>query len=196
MKLIINKIYKKNKIIHYLIGDDFYMKKILIIMLFSVILCTGFKENIVIPNDAIRVRVIANSNSAQDQSIKLKVRNSIQKTTTELLKNTTTSAEAEGIIINNMPLIKNNIDDLLTHEDYKKGYKINFGKNYFPQKKFKKKTYKEGYYKSLLVTLGTGKGSNWWCVLFPPLCLMEVEETNSNDTKYELYVTKLLKKIF
>ncbi|MBQ9011225.1 MAG: stage II sporulation protein R, partial [Bacilli bacterium] len=46
--------------------------------------------------------------------------------------------------------------------------------------------YKEGYYESLLVTLGKGKGDNWWCVLFPPLCLIEADE--SSDVQYKSFV--------
>lgn len=69
-----------------------------------------------------------------------------------------------------------------------------FGFNYFPSKKYKGITYKDGYYESLVVTLGEGKGDNWWCVLFPPLCLLEAEE--STDVEYKSYVKELIDKYF
>ena len=54
--------------------------------------------------------------------------------------------------------------------------------------------YKEGEYESLLVTLGKGKGDNWWCILFPPLCSLEVEENNSENIEYSLYIKEMFEK--
>ena len=67
--------------------------------------------------------------------------------------------------------------ETLKNLGYDKDYKINYGYNYFPKKKYKSVTYKEGMYESLVITLGTGEGDNWWCVLFPPLCLVEADES-------------------
>ena len=72
------------------------------------------------------------------------------------------------------------------------GYDINFGYNYFPEKEYKGVKYNEGYYESLLVTLGEGKGDNWWCVLFPPLCLIEADE--SSDVEYRSIIEEILEK--
>ena len=75
-------------------------------------------------------------------------------------------------------------------------FQVHYGLNYFPEKKYKGVTYKEGYYESLVVTLGEGKGENWWCVLFPPLCLLEAEETNTNAVEYKFFVQDLITKYF
>ena len=70
-------------------------------------------------------------------------------------------------------------------------YNINFGYNYFPAKQFKGHTYEEGYYESLVVSIGEAKGDNWWCVMFPPMCLpaaesdVELDEVLSRD-EYEI----------
>ena len=72
------------------------------------------------------------------------------------------------------------------------GYKINFGQNYFNKKKYKGITYEEGYYESLLIILGKGEGDNWWCVLFPPLCLIEAEE--SDKVEYKFFIKELIEK--
>ena len=77
-------------------------------------------------------------------------------------------------------------------KNYNLPYKINFGYNYFPEKIYRGVTYDEGYYESLLITLGEGKGDNWWCVLFPPLCLLEAEE--STAVEYTTLVGEILKK--
>ena len=76
------------------------------------------------------------------------------------------------------------------------GYKVNFGINYFPEKNYKGVIYEEGYYESLVVTLGSGNGENWWCVLFPPLCLMEGEETNTDEVEYKSFVKEMIDKYF
>ena len=89
-------------------------------------------------------------------------------------------------------MIDNRINDLLIKENYPLGYQIHFGQNYFPEKNFKGVTYEEGYYNSLLVTLGEGKGDNWWCVLFPPMCLMEAEE--SEEVEYKFFIQELIEK--
>lgn len=147
---------------------------------------------LVIPENAIRMRVIPNSNSDYDQQIKAKVKEVLQTTTYDLLKDTKGSEEAEKIIKANLSLIDNRINDLLVKENYNLDYKINFGLNYFPDKEFKGVTYTEGYYNSLLVTLGAGEGDNWWCVLFPPMCLIEAEE--SEEVEYKFFIQELLEK--
>lgn len=174
------------------------MKKfITIIMIGIVIYMVGSRSivqatELIIPSDAIRMRVIPNSNSEYDQAIKQKVKEELQTTTYELLKDTKGSEEAERIINANLELIDNRINDLLVSEHYTLGYKLHFGQNYFPEKEFKGVTYKEGYYNSLLVTLGNGEGDNWWCVLFPPMCLMEAEE--SEKVEYKFFVQELIEK--
>ena len=73
-------------------------------------------------------------------------------------------------------------------------YDINYGNNYFPEKKYKGVTYKEGNYESLVVTLGNGKGDNWWCVMFPPLCLMDTEEQNLSNAEYHFWIKDIFDK--
>ena len=67
----------------------------------------------------------------------------------------------------------------------------------FPEKEYKGVVYDEGYYESLLVTLGEGKGDNFWCVLFPPLCLMEAEETDdTTEVEYKSFIKEIIEKYF
>lgn len=168
------------------------MKKIIIILIPIIFLM--IKVNARIPNDAIRIRVVANSNSEYDQQIKYKISDYLKSEMYMLLKNTKTKEEAEKIITNNLKKIDNNIYSILKKENYTLGYTINYGKNYFPEKKYKGQIYEEGYYESLLVTLGKGEGENWWCVLFPPLCLIEAEE--NEKVEYDFFLFNIIKNIF
>ena len=161
----------------------------LIILLYVFI---GRVSSLAIPDDALRIRVIANSNSNYDQEIKKIVKENIQYKLYELLKNTKGIDQARKIINNNLNDIDNNVKETLQLLNYELGYDINFGLNYFPSKEYKGVTYDEGYYESLVITLGEGKGDNWWCVLFPPLCLLEAEE--STEVEYTSFVKELLDK--
>ena len=66
--------------------------------------------------------------------------------------------------------------------------------NYFPEKEYKGLTFDEGKYESLVITLGSGVGKNWWCIMFPPLCLLEAKENNLNEVEYKSYVKTMLDK--
>lgn len=165
------------------------MKK-LIIVLFVLSLGIIFikhDEDIIIPNNAIRFRVIANSNTLEDQMKKMKIKETIEKEVYELIDDATNSTEVGEIL-------KNNIDEIeaITNK-YGVPYKINYGMNYFPSKSYKGVVYGAGNYESLVITLGEGLGDNYWCVLFPPLCLID-EEKEISDVDYQLYVKKLLNK--
>ena len=172
------------------------MKKIIIllttILIFYVFISNALASTLTIPDDALRVRIVPNSNSDYDQQIKLKVKDNLQPKLYNLLKDANNSNEAKTIIENNLPNIKSNVKTTLEQEKYNKNFNVNYGYNYFPEKEYKGVKYNEGYYESLLVTLGEGKGDNWWCVLFPPLCLIEAEE--STETEYKSFVKELIEK--
>lgn len=172
------------------------MKKTVILLLiigvFYVFISDALAKKLTIPSDAIRIRIIPNSNSAFDQDIKLKVKDKIEITMYDLLKDAKSSEEAKEIIKNNLELVDKDVKSILSEENYDKGYKINFGENYFPEKEYKGVKYEAGYYESLLITLGKGEGDNWWCVLFPPLCLIEGEE--NTEVEYKSIVMEIIEK--
>lgn len=170
------------------------MKKILICLSIIIVFYAmiGHVSSLVIPEEALRIRVIANSNSEYDQEIKNIIKEKLEYKLYNLLKDTKGINEARKIINSNIPSIDRELETTLNTLDYDLGYNINYGLNYFPSKKYKGITYEEGYYESLVVTLGSGEGDNWWCVLFPPLCLIEAE--NSDEVEYTSYVKELIDK--
>ncbi|HHW69135.1 MAG TPA: stage II sporulation protein R, partial [Tenericutes bacterium] len=143
---------------------------------------------------AIRLRVIPNSNDKKDQSIKEKVKLNVQKEMSQMLYNIDNINVAREKIKSNINNIKKSVKKTLSNEGYDIEYKIDFGYNYFPEKKYKGIIYNEGYYESVLITLGKGEGDNWWCVLFPPLCLLEADD--KTDVEYKIYVKELINKYF
>lgn len=170
------------------------MKKAIIYIILAIIayLMIGVTTSYAIPDENIRIRVIANSDSEYDQSIKLKVKEMVQDEMYNLLKDTKGIDEARIIINKNLRYIDNKVNNVLINNNYGLDYTINYGLNYFPSKEYNGVIYDEGYYESLVITLGEGKGSNWWCVLFPPLCLLEAEE--NEEVEYTSFVKELFDK--
>ena len=178
------------------------MKKLILIILTVIVAFLVYVNvnadvgEIVIPEAAIRVRVIANSNSIDDQSMKMKVKAMIEKNISPLLIGVDNVEDARTIIRDNLNILENDIEAFFVNEDYDKDFVINFGDNYFPEKDYRGVYYEEGEYESLVVTIGEGVGDNWWCVLFPPLCLLEASESDVDDTEYQFFVAEMLEKIF
>lgn len=170
------------------------MKKTLFFIVLILIVFTSYKnmeEEITIPEESIRLRVIPNSNKADDINVKEKVKNYLEKDIYQILKNTSNIEEARYKINENIPIIKNEINNIFKNNEYTNKYEIKFGYNYFPEKKYKGVTYEEGMYESLVIEIGEAKGDNWWCVLFPNFCLVDLEE----DIEYKSYIYNLVKKM-
>ena len=165
------------------------MKKTLIIITIIISILSLNKQP-TIPDDAIRFRVIANTSNEEDQLIKQKVVKNLSK---ELKKmnDISTKQEASNYINNSLPVFNNIVEKTLEENNSDKTFHINYGKNYFPEKEYNNETYPEGEYESLVVTLGEGKGKNFWCVLFPPLCFMDDE-----DVEYKSFFKELIDKYF
>lgn len=166
------------------------MKKVIIILfvLSLLVIFTKKEEDIIIPTNSIRFRVIANSNTLEDQQKKLLIKDKIEKEIYSLIKDANSTNDVRDVISSNMEAI----DKLV--KEYNVPYKINYGLNYFPTKNYKGVMYKAGDYESLVITLGEGMGNNFWCVLFPPLCLLDNNEEDISDVKYQSYVKNMLDK--
>ena len=178
------------------------MKKIIfivitvIVAMFVYINVNASSYDIVIPDAAIRVRVIAHSNSVLDQKMKYRVKEYIEKNISLKLVDVQDVDVAREIISSEINHLNEGIRELFDRYHYDMNYHIFFGKNFFPDKDYKGVHYEDGEYESLVVTIGDGVGDNWWCVLFPPLCLLEGDESDSSDVEYQFFVQKLLSKVF
>ena len=174
------------------------LKKVMVVLCVVVIfLVNNVKaEEIIIPNEAIRIRVIANSNSVEDQYIKGQVRDDLQVQLQELLVDAKSVDEVRKILNDNLEDFDFTVEKVLEKHNVNMTFNINYGLNFFPEKNFKGIVYEEGYYESVVVTLGKGEGDNWWCVLFPPLCLMEAEEENIDEVEYRSFIKDVLDKFF
>lgn len=168
-----------------------------IIGVISVIIISLFlinKDTKFLVSEGISLRVIANSDSAFDQEMKLKVKEKVQADLYTLLDKTTNLTEASRIIQSNLAKIDFNLKQYLKEKNYNLDYVLDFGYYYYPGKEYKGVKYKGGYYESLLIKLGKGEGNNWWCILFPPLCLLEAEEATVPE--YKFWVKEVIENYF
>nr|WP_077215077.1 stage II sporulation protein R [Bacillus dakarensis] len=127
----------------------------------------------VIPNEAIRLRILANSDSSQDQEIKRQVRDAVNAEITKWVEELTSVEDARNLLRAKIPEIQKIAQEVLEQQGVQQSVQSQFGTVQFPTKLYGEFLYPAGEYEAILITLGEGKGANWWCVLFPPLCFLD-----------------------
>ncbi len=162
------------------------MKKIIVFLFAISFIVLLTKDNSVYIDNGIRYRIIANSDSVEDQNLKWKINDEL---ITIIKKMDSSSKESmDQSIKEYIPEIENAI------KKYTDIYSVNYGNNFFPQKEYKGTTYAKGYYPSLVITLGESSGHNWWCFMFPPLCSLEYQKDNISNVEYDFYFKKIINK--
>jgi len=170
------------------------MKHLVILLITSIILVTNTQTTSVapieftdeqnkqymIPDEAIRLRILANSDTAVDQDIKYTVRDRVNEHIRETVAHIDDIEVARTVIEETIPVLNDIVSETLVENKQQYPFHIKFEKNVpFPLKTYGPYIYPEGDYEAILITLGEGNGENWWCVLFPPLCFIDF----FNDTK-------------
>ena len=163
------------------VRGDFFMKKLIAVILIIGALCTLFLLNTKKDADVYRLHIIANSDSEKDQSVKLHVRDAVLECEKELFagKEIKTAKQARALLMDNAKKINEAVLNILKEENQSYGVKLSTGIYHFPDRVYRDKCYPEGEYSALRVVLGDGKGENWWCVMFPPLCI--IDDTNAQN---------------
>ena len=119
----------------------------------------------------LRFHVLANSDSREDQALKLKVRDQVGTLMAEKLKDADSLEESERIVKANLNLIENCAADVISAEGYAYPVSAALENCTFPEKTYGTYTFPGGVYEALRVVIGSGEGHNWWCVIFPSLCV-------------------------
>jgi len=141
----------------------------------------GLAENL------IRLHVVAESDSKEDQTLKFEVRDAIIEYMSEKFENTKNIFESRELIKNNLNNITQVAQNTIESSGKKYSVKASLGYYPFPTKQYGDIILPPGNYQALRVVIGSGKGANWWCVLFPPLCIVDVTYgTVSESVKEEL----------
>lgn len=129
-----------------------------------------------IKNKIIRLHVVANSDSPDDQEIKLKVRDAVVSELSPAIKDLTDVNKVNAFITDNLDTIKKTAQKELEKLDKRFPIEIELGKYEFPTKVYGDFTFPGGEYQALNIKIGNGQGKNWWCVMFPPLCFVDIAQ--------------------
>ncbi|WP_438825148.1 stage II sporulation protein R [Bacillus sp. JJ1127] len=143
----------------------------------------------VIPKEAVRLRILANSDSNEDQALKRKVRDEVKMQIDSWVADLKSFEEARQVIQSHIPEIEKTVASTLKREGSKESFQVTFGKHIkFPTKVYGNFIYPAGEYEAVLITIGKGEGANWWCVLFPPMCFLDF--SSGTAVKKEEHVVK------
>lgn len=131
-------------------------------------------EMVVIPKKAVRLRILANSDSSQDQALKRKVRDAVNAQINTWVKDLTSFEEGQKVIKSHIPDLEKTVKQVIKEQGSTQTFTITYSKKVkFPTKLYGSFLYPAGNYEAVLIKLGAGQGANWWCVLFPPLCFLD-----------------------
>lgn len=163
------------------------MKKALGFLMAAILLAAAF---MILPihgeagiyDSVIRLHVLAASDSEEDQALKLVVRDAVLEKTQTLLKNVDQKEDAERILEGALPEIRAVAEEALRHADAPNTVTVTLGKECYPTREYEQLAFPAGQYLSLRVMIGEAEGKNWWCVLFPPLCLTAATDARESET--------------
>ncbi len=130
----------------------------------------------------LRLHVLANSDSEEDQALKLKVRDRILEEGKALFSSTADLQQAEQIAAQNLDRIQAAAQDEVYRQGYDYPVNVELADMYFTTREYDTVTLPAGTYNALRVTIGSGAGKNWWCVLFPPMCVAAATEEVQLET--------------
>ena len=177
-----------------------YNKKIFISALFVVLAIViaysaeayaGLSE---INGKVIRLHVLANSDTFEDQQLKYKVRNKIITTFNEEFEDISSKSESSNIIIKKINQIRCEAEGIVKEEGYDYNVDVYYGNYKFPRKMYEEIVLPEGYYDAVRIEIGKAEGNNWWCVMFPPLCFVEFGK-NQEEPVFNVETEKKLQEV-
>lgn len=194
----------------------FYQKNIALIYILVLVLGTvaslaipkyeqaAAVDPLVIPNEAIRLRILANSDSEKDQEVKREIRDAVNDEINRWVEELTSIEDARHVMTSRLDEIEEIAQQILKEKGFDYSLNVEFGKAQFPTKLYGQFLYPAGTYEAIVITLGKGNGANWWCVLFPPLCFLDfsnslavsegIEESGEEQEKIEEKEKKQTKK--
>ncbi|MCL2546885.1 MAG: stage II sporulation protein R [Oscillospiraceae bacterium] len=153
----------------------------LLLTLFATTLWAGAIENEqqALADKLLRLHVIPHSNSRQDQDIKLAVRDQVFSAASDWVRGTPDSQSAEQIILSRQDELRAIAQQIIDSRGVNHGVTVNVSISNFPTREYNGFRLPAGRYRALRVTIGDGRGQNWWCVVFPPLCVSAATWTES-----------------
>ena len=158
------------------------MKKGLKFLLFAVILGVFVymgslaSDKKQLTDDILRLHVVGATNSGEDQAVKLQVRDAVLAAVTELTAGADNKEDAQKLLADNLSVLERAANEVLSEQGLIHRATVSLNREEFPTREYDTFTLPAGIYDSLRVTIGEGQGRNWWCVVFPSLCIPAASE--------------------
>lgn len=140
----------------------------------------GFTASDEVRDNCLRLHILADSDSDEAQKVKLLVRDAVLEAGAELFEKNTDAAEAAEKILSNKEMLEETADRVLRENGFSYKATLSVTEEYFDTRQYEDIRLPAGRYRACRIVLGEGKGKNWWCIMFPPLCLPAVTE-NTED---------------
>ena len=160
--------------------------ELIILIALSALLLLGLwleREQNDVSGSVLRLHVLANSDRAADQALKLKVRDAVLQEAKAILPESSSVAQAEKVLGKNLERLAAAGAAVVAREGYDYPVSAELKNTWFPTKDYEDFSLPAGEYRALRIVIGEGEGQNWWCVVFPPLCLGSVAETAAETAR-------------
>ncbi|MBR5452616.1 MAG: stage II sporulation protein R [Clostridia bacterium] len=172
------------------------MRSPFLLLIISVVILLAYLAGTLFPlycesdlyDKVIRLHVLANSDSTEDQSLKLKVRDEVLRVMGDKLSSDMNIDDAKMIITGELDELRAAAEEKIRELGYSYSVNVSVGEEKYPEREYDEITLPGGKYTSLRVEIGAAEGQNWWCVVFPPLCLGAAGEKNSTSSNEEALI--------
>lgn len=157
--------------------DGVFMRKLLKLATFALVVYLLFwcgsllKDRKTLNENLIRLHVVANSNSDEDQALKLKVRDAVTEKLRTTMQSFPTMEEAKVYLQEHLPELEAFVNQVILELGYTDQATVSLAQESFDTREYDTFTLPAGVYEALRITIGDGQGRNWWCVVFPSLCV-------------------------
>ena len=183
-------------------GKNEFMKKILLLLVFLTLslalvgVLTSPKNSTLMNSDYLRIHIRANSNDEIDQNIKYKIKDEFVNFLAPQLAFCNTKQEVVDMILSQKQNLENLANCILKDNGFYYSSKVKINQEMFPTRSYDGHTLESGIYDALIVELGSAKGDNWWCVIYPPLCFTEYSKSSSLSVVYKSKILEIIKQFF
>lgn len=167
-----------NKIIQY---AKIFVPVLILLVIVSAYIAPFIKTSENIANEVFRLHILANSDSEEDQELKLKVRDAVLEESEKLFASSDSIETTIELCKENIDVFQKAAEDCLRENDSSYEVNVYVDKEYFNTREYENITLPSGIYNALKIEIGEAQGQNWWCVMFPAICLPAATDDEIND---------------
>jgi stage II sporulation protein R len=170
------------------------MRKLTVFFLFAIMVCTlamGCREKTA-SFDCLRIHIRANDNSQAGQAVKYAVKEKVADLLTPALASASTKRLAMETVESCLEAIKLLCEQALLENGFDYGASVSLKREHFPLRSYGEFVFEGGYYDALIIVLGEGRGDNWWCMVYPPLCFIGAEGEGDGKVVYRSKILEII----